>query len=373
MGGESFIDTAIEQARIIYVEDEEPAAAGADSTAESGSEAPGKTQDDDGTGGGQESAGREYAGEEAPPAGDADEGGEAPGAGVQEGGQPGQAAGKQAHLRFRSHIDAEEGYRNLFARTTRAEQENARLRKELEELRKEREKIEAQKRKEEIEKKRREFIAERYSRLAESLEALDPDDPEYAKKHAALLADAQADIMNFTPQSVEEDDDHGGPLPGGQQPGSDQGAPASRAGDQAADAAGAADYPPPTDNNIQPGGEGDQPYDEPGVEVVRTLVAQVARQEGIDPESDPVFGYFAAQAPYVDDAGRPIPLDEQVKWACQQAKAWKEAEKKRLLQEVSAPMPRSGSAATPSQAKEEKPKQISLDDAINRVASMRTI
>jgi len=48
--------------------------------------------------------------------------------------QPDKPEEKEKNFRFKSHEEAEEGYRNILSRVTRAEQEAARVRKEMEYL-----------------------------------------------------------------------------------------------------------------------------------------------------------------------------------------------------------------------------------------------
>lgn len=185
--------------------------------------------------------------------------------------------------RFKSHEEAERGYRELQGKTTRAEQRAAEAERELaaiwgaEERRKQREAADLS---------FTDFAAERREAAMAEIDELDLDAPDYKKKVAQAWARADRDIFNFRQE----------------QP-----------------AGGAAETPAPTGTETPAAGT--PPGAAAGVEEVRAYAKETIVKAGFDAE-DPLFWIFASRAPAVKETGESIPLDEQIQWAIDQTKTY---------------------------------------------------
>jgi len=250
---------------------------------------------------------------------------------------------KPSKPRFKSHQEAEEGYRNLQSKTTKAEQENARLKKELDELKgaKEREQ-EAERLAQEFET----FAADKYREALEAIDELDPDDDGYNVNVSKIWAKRDGDIRRF-------EREHGTT---GVQP-------------------------------AQPGTE-----EQPAAEIktdddARTYVAEQAQEAGIDPE-DPGWQFLCTQAPSELD-GRKLSFEEQVQWALDEKKNYDEyrtSRQKQTEQERQAAAKKRseehqekelslgrGASSSRKKGAEEESKPVSLNDALDAVMEERRL
>lgn len=246
--------------------------------------------------------------------------------------------------RFKSHDDAEEGYRNLQSKTTKVEQENARLKQELDELKN------ADKRKEEAQKASKdfeEFAEKRYEEALSSIDELDPDDAEYNKNVAKIWAKRDGEIRLY-------EREHG--------------------------LTGARETAPATVET----GTGKTPEEEETA--ARAYVAQKATEAKIDPK-DPGWQFLCTQAP-TEIGGKVLSFEEQVAWAIEEKKnydayrtsrqgmtdAEKEAEaKKKSEQRQNQELPLGRGPSSTKKAGEETAKPVTLDDALQMVMEERTL
>lgn len=266
--------------------------------------------------------------------------------------QPDKPEEKEKNFRFKSHEEAEEGYRNILSRVTRAEQEAARVRKEMEYLKDVEtfQQVIAQN-----EKAYLDFSTERNQKALLDIDSLDPDDPEHNKKVARIWAEANRDIRRYEEQlniaarkfisarQRQLQQQPAAPAPIQQQPRPDNAA-----------------TPDPVD-------------------FVRNYISK----QGLQPD-DRMFWAIAGQAPTSID-GKPIDLNEQIKWAVEETKKLKASireEHKKELESIASktgrrtaegevPLGRGGIKPSPGKAEAERP--ISLSEAVERALESRRL
>lgn len=265
-----------------------------------------------------------------------------------------------ASYRFKTHSEAEKGYKNLQSEHTRIAQENAELKRSLEA--REREKTEAAAR-EQAETEFRTYAADQRLAMLDEIDALNPDDPEYKKQVAAIQA--KTDLAIFTAR---------------------QNAPLS-----------AAQAKPP----VKPGAA---PATEPGAATAATpqaaapaadkdAVVAYTREKITAPDiglaaDDPLFWTFALRAPKEDDSGNTLTLDDQISWAVEQTKNYHAsirtgADPQQAQQKAEAaareraareqPLGRSGAARPPAEAAAGGQPAYGIADALADVREMRRI
>lgn len=262
-------------------------------------------------------------------------------------------------FRHKTHEEAEKSYAHLLSKTTKVEQENARLRAEKEA----RIAAEEQQRRTAAETLAREtFLNKRYKEAMEELSALDQDDPNYTAKSAKIWARVHGDVIGFQPEAqpptLKSEDvlptvSSLLPSPAGSAPeGADVSPPA----------------PLPTSHPSPVEGEGSMDSDP---ETLKTIVATriVEQQAGFDAD-DPVFVYFASKAPAVDETNLPLPFDVQVDWAIAQTKAHLAKQRQKILQAEAQPMSRGGTIRS-NQSPPAKRKTLS--DVIDGARSKRVL
>jgi hypothetical protein len=249
--------------------------------------------------------------------------------------------------RFKTHDDAETGYKNLQGEKTRLEQRIKSLESENAEFKKSATAGQIQtdlaKADEEIEQFE---IAKNKEALA-AINKLDPDDPDHEGKVAAIWAKANREVRKFENQKLGSIETR-----------------VAAAENTTAEAK----------------------TREEEIEAVRTHIREVISSEehGLE-QDDPVFWYFASRAPAQDEQGEKMSLDEQIGWALENTKnhyakirgtIHKEQEvaaaaRGREHQEKNLPLSRS--AATRSASKAEDARPVSLDDALKEVRESRRI
>ena len=244
-------------------------------------------------------------------------------------------------FRFKSHEESERGYRELQGKTTRAEQRAKELEAELGELRG----AEERKKQQEVaDNDFIEFASSRREQAMAEIDELDPDEPDYKKKVAQAWGRADKDILGS------------GPTSGPAQP-------------------PAATTPERKPGQAEPPAPGPEADADPN-EQVRTYVAGIITQQGLEAD-DPLFWTFASRSPTETEAGEPMPMDEQIRWALDKTKDYHSritgasrasveelaAQAGRSAQLRDLPMGRSGGGPAPGESPQaEQP--VSLDAAL---------
>ncbi len=253
-----------------------------------------------------------------------------------------------AELRFKSHEEAEKGYRHLQGEKTKAEQRAAAAEEELERIKK------AEQLKEKAAQKKTEMVknaAARRKQALDEIDALDPEAADYRDKAADILARADLDVWEHlradgtTRQPTEAE---------------------KKAVDK------------------MPAGDGD---DKGAEELVTTIQERIAK-EGLDKE-DELFWMYAGQAPERDGQGKPLDLEGQLAWAITKTKEYhnkfqkaakseteKEAvEKSRKKQGEELPLGTGARIVTggPGADKAGEDKPVSLADAVEAAMEQRRI
>ncbi|MCX5818445.1 MAG: hypothetical protein NT047_00805 [Deltaproteobacteria bacterium] len=252
-------------------------------------------------------------------------------------------------FRFKSHPEAERGYKELQGRTTKAEQRAKDAEDELNRI-KNADQIKADK--DVAKAKIVDFATERKAQALTAIDELDPEDPEYRKNAAKILSTADIDIFDHYRE-------HGTKAP-----------------------ATAAEEKP-----VRGKPAGDTPADDQVDEVYRYTQGKIT-DEGLEP-TDPLFWTFAREAPVTDAKGERTPLDTQIAWAVSQTKLYHEkiqaktkeadeaASKRRVLQkqEQDIPLGRTtmGGGETPAGKTAETDKSVSLADAVESALEQRRL
>ena len=268
-------------------------------------------------------------------------------------------------LRFKSHEEAEKGYREVQGKATKAEQRASELEREnlalkeardLEKTEKEQKAALAASRTKVLE-----FGKGRKKQALEAIDALDPDDPEYRDKAADLLTQADIDIYENYRQNQQTP-------------------PAEKPAEK-----------PAVEDPIVANAKAGKP---PGAEetTAREYMIDKVKAAGIA-EDDEFFWLIAGRTPSVDEKGERIEFDRQIDWALEQTKNYhskregkfkesieKEAGAKgRKNQEEELPLGRGGNPAGPGvtepgkekNAEEQKP--FGLNDAMDFALSTRKL
>ncbi|MBI5845134.1 MAG: hypothetical protein HZB23_10750 [Deltaproteobacteria bacterium] len=230
-----------------------------------------------------------------------------------------------AGFRFKSQAEAENGYKSLLARTTRAEQENKRLKEEREAA----ERAAEESARREVDEARDEDEATGYYLEAvRAVNALPEDAPDHEEQAARIWAKAHRKI---------------------------------------AAARNAAPAPPERREPPEPEPERDEPAprQQADPKEVRSYIENRARTRGkIADEDMPVFYGFAATAPAADEGGKPLSIDAQTDWAIEKTNSYLAA-KTRPVRRSFGPMGRGGMGLPASGADEpDDGKPFTLNDAI---------
>lgn len=221
--------------------------------------------------------------------------------------------------RFKSHDEAEDGYRELQGKTTKVEQENATLRRQLAEAGQKltaAERAEAEKQaRAEQRKGIMEFSKQRKKEALAAIDGLDPDSPDYQDQAAQILAEADVDIQEYIQDAraaaKPAADEKGAAAPG------DKGEAAAKEGEKPAGEAAA----------------GEAGTEETAMEQIRSRLKEAGMEE-----EDEMFMAIASHAPSTDKDGKRIPFDRQIEWAIEKTKTYnaRQAEKNRKAQEKAA-------------------------------------
>lgn len=244
-----------------------------------------------------------------------------------------------AEYRFRSHEEAEEGYRHLQREKTIAEQRAKVLEAELQKIKN------AEKRRQEETKEDEAFEAyatQRHMQALMEIDELDPDDPDYKKKVAACWARSQRDIRKWQPRDTER-----------------------------------------VEEKQETTDIGSVPHEDT-LARIRAYTNEFIVKEGLA-ENDPLFWHYAAQAPVLDEQGRELPLDAQIRWAIAQTRNYHAAilaeQRRRWEAEASArgretaqreiPLGRSAAEKPPGETEPARP--ISLAEALDSALEQRRL
>lgn len=266
---------------------------------------------------------------------------------VKEAGEPGKTPDEtDQKFRFKSHEEAEKGYRHLQAEKTRIEQ----AKKDLEAKLTAQKDAEARKAKEqEAENKIFDYSTARYQEALKAINDLDPDEEGYQDQVSKIWAAKDRDVWRFERQLLEKPDANGANQP--------------QANEKADESQG------------EPANTQDQ---------VLAYVDEQAQEAGIDPE-DEHFKLVCQQTPSRDESGRDMTLGEQVKWAIDKTLAYHRtlagqlqerqrkaaAEKTASAQDRNLPLGRSGAVPKSTEGRDAKP--VTLDDALSEAMEGRRL
>jgi hypothetical protein len=258
--------------------------------------------------------------------------------------------------RFKSHEEAEKGYREVQSKATRAEQRAADLEKENLALKEARDQARTDAERLAAQAVARtnvlSFGKERKKQALEAIDALDPDAPDYQDKASELLVQADIDIYDNIQQNR----------------------PAAPAGEKT---------PAPKAS------AGETPDEEA---IAREHLLGRIKESGIA-DDDELFWLFAGQAPSVDEEGKRIEFDRQIEWALERTKNYNSKQETRIKesiektagargrkkQEEEIPLGRGGNPAGPGAPEDgkEKPaeekKPFGLNDAMDFALSARRL
>lgn len=253
--------------------------------------------------------------------------------------------------RFKSHDEAEKGYKNLQSELTRVNQQNKELTGKLTA------KEQSDQQKLDIETATQEFetfATDLRTKLLNEIDALDPDDKDYRTKVAA--AQARADrILATAGQKLTA---------------------AAKTPTTPAPAAPAPNAEKQTDNA------------KPTAEQITAYVREkiVTPENGLD-KDDVLFWTYAAQAPVKNEAGKDMTLDEQIQWSVEQTKQYHSAitppiDKSKIIadaakiaaanQKREMPLGGGGNAA-PARTEGDDNIQVSLSDAVDAANNLRRL
>ncbi len=257
-----------------------------------------------------------------------------------------ESPGDAASYRFRSHEEAEEGYRNLQGKFTRLEERLSRI----ENASQAQEEASRQAQEEASRQAQEEafltFAEEREKQALDAIDELDPDEDDYQARIARINAEKARDIRNWQPEQQ-------------------QGEPPA---------------PPPAQSAAPPATEDE----------ATAAISQAMEKAGIDPE-DPVFWTLAEKVPTKREDGTPMTFEDRIHWTVQrtqntyaahdrrkQEETEQQAREKGLRnQEETQPLGRTGTGPTETPGgkagAEKPPKPVTLDDAISSALESRRL
>ncbi|MBU2548870.1 MAG: hypothetical protein KKB20_10690 [Proteobacteria bacterium] len=241
--------------------------------------------------------------------------------------------------RFKTHEEAEKGYRNLQAEKTRLEEEKADLAARLAaQDRAEQDKAARDKAEADI----LEFSKKRTIEALKAIDAIEPEDPEHSEKVAQAWAEKDRDIWAFEQGLTKA-----------------AGAPA-------------------------PKEAGSGPETEPGGgEDTIAFIKERLKAAELNPD-DPMFWMLAERVPAQDQNGQPMTFEQGLDWAVNQTKAHNAETERRVLERIKAaaavqtdvhqektqPLGRSGAER---QTTEEPRKIVTMSDAIDQAMEERRL
>lgn len=283
----------------------------------------------------------------------------------------GEAA--QSTPRFKSHEEAERGYREIQGRATRAEQEASEAKRKLAELeaqqnRQREQQVEAAQQ-EEIDRAIDDYTLERHEKALADIEALDPDDPEHRKKVARIYAQFHSEVRKFTANPVGKD-------------GKKIGGSVKAKGVETTEAS----IPQPSSEvtPIPPGVQTSKTEDRddtsipsatsPPREKIREYIDNRAREAKIDPEDELWVG-VSLTTPMKDADGKSLSLDQQIDWTINRYNERMAAIKAPARQAAGLPLGEGGRVPrnTGSENETASPGSFGLGDAIARANERRRL
>ncbi len=183
---------------------------------------------------------------------------------------------KRPRYRFKSHDEAERGYREAQSKMTKDSAELARIKAAYEKLIKEKQARDETERRQKEKEAFQQHVMERRREIYNQIDELDPEADDYTERRAALEAQFEAEARYWEPPPEEASD--------------------------------SAPEPPPEITSRDR-------------ERLWKLVEDTARAEGLSVD-DPVFLHYQANAPTVDESGRELSFDEQLSRVIEQTKTY---------------------------------------------------
>jgi len=289
-------------------------------------------------------------------------------------------------FRHKTHEEAEKSYAHLLGRTTRAEQEAKKLREENEKIRAQQAERDKQARAAEAKRQRGEFVGQKYEEATKAVDELDPDDPQYHNRVARIWADTHQAIEDFEPAAEGEPDAPsasqalgvGDPeSPGGQ---AAPEAPAGQANpsEDPSQAGGETGEPDSSPSGSPPagqeGGEGGEPTAEINMnEVYQTMDARIKEKSPGFDRSDPAFLGYCSQAPYQDENGNPLSMEQQIDHAIDMTRQFYARKQRELLQDAGQPMDRGGPGAGGGSDDQPSSQEHSFGDIVENAVQSRVL
>ncbi|MBU2550233.1 MAG: hypothetical protein KKB20_17625 [Proteobacteria bacterium] len=206
--------------------------------------------------------------------------------------------------RFKTHEEAEKGYRNIQAEKTRLELENKALKSAQEAAAKAALEAEA---KEKETADFLEFTKGRTKQALEEINALDPEDPDHEEKVALAWARMYADTRNFQYQP-----------PAGAAPGTRSEEPAPAAGPKPAEGAG-----------------------EPDPQAMALIKGKLA-EAGLDPEDEYFWLLADRGVPTRDPQGNALTFEQSLAWAIETTKTHNQKIEQRIQDRIKAAAGKTG-------------------------------
>ena len=248
-------------------------------------------------------------------------------------------------LRFKTHEDAETGYKEIQREKTRLEAELKSQGEEMTSL-KDAEAKKAQDMK--FEKDARAFAKDCNLEALKKIDALDPDAADYQDQVAEIQADTYRDISRYERDKITEEP------------------------------------------KKKPGGDDTKPtHDDDALQTAKTHIRDVAKEHKIDPD-DEYFAMVCNTAPTKDEKGTPMDFDAQIMWAINKTENYRTsvpggdataseqerkdaaAKKATTAQEANLTLGH-GSADTPSKEGDKIAAPISISDVLEDVRNERRL
>jgi hypothetical protein len=255
-----------------------------------------------------------------------------------------------ADHRFKTHDDAEKGYRELQGSWTKTQQELKAARERLTALEGSQAALDAEKQRQGRMAEALAVVKQRRKETLEAINALDPEDPDYLEHAAELSAQADMAILTRFQEATAAP-----ARPAAAAPTGETGAEAETAADPAAEKA-----------------------------AIWGQIQEQLPEQGLE-KGDPLFAHFAAAAPTTNDKGERLDLQAQVAWAVEQTKAYQTKIAGRQAQQngerhqhQEIPLGRGGAGGRPGgqQPSRETPQgetHVSLSDAVDQAMEARRL
>lgn len=277
---------------------------------------------------------------------------------------------KESPTRFKSHDEAERGYKELQGEHTRKAQENAELKRRLSEFESRQQQEQRTRQTEEqqaaADQATTEFARKRNRQALAEIEELDPDDKGHQDKVADVWARANTEIIRFSRNPVGADGKPITAAPAKAPQAPEETPPATPAAPTTPEAT------PPTPS--QP--RAPEPTPPADIEAKRAekrlYIDGVVRQAGINPE-DPLWIGMSLTTPAVDATGRALSLDEQIQWTIDHHNEYLAQRNAASRQSADLPIGSGGQAPSRAAVATQPTGPIGLGDAIARVNERRRL